>query len=463
MTNIQKALAISATTSVNGKYPLPDGGVSILNNGSLVNTQGYAGKSVLNAVKFNGAGMDPLDSQYYTYTVNASQTGTALVAFLENSSSLTLVSYLPSLPRASAAATVDYSMRYPAVKGAPVGVLIANGTNQPLQASGTGLDIAKNVTVLYTAYMAPKVAITAMGTTLMTAMMTAGSGMTNSGTVVVSGPCNGLPANAVYYGSASSYSLTNAPFGSTSFTAAFAASGATANTCQFTCASGYNWNGSACLLATVNGACTGLPSNAVYYGSVTSYTLSGAAAGTPFAAAYTGGTLIPNSCQFNCASGYAWNGSSCAVIAAHNYIYVANSGDNTVSVINGASNAVVATIPVGTTPKGVAYNPTNNKVYVTNTTTTSVIDPNTNTVVTTIPSAGGCDVVVNPNTNKIYVANGGLTIIDGATNTVVGSASSGGQHCMLSINPTTNMIYGGNGNYLQIINGNDNTVTQPGI
>ena len=42
MTNIQKALAISATTSVNGKYPLPDGGVSILNNGSLVNTQGYA-------------------------------------------------------------------------------------------------------------------------------------------------------------------------------------------------------------------------------------------------------------------------------------------------------------------------------------------------------------------------------------------------------------------------------------
>ena len=42
MTNMQKSLAISATTSVNGKYPLPDNGVQILNGGVLMNTQGYA-------------------------------------------------------------------------------------------------------------------------------------------------------------------------------------------------------------------------------------------------------------------------------------------------------------------------------------------------------------------------------------------------------------------------------------
>ena len=39
---MQKSLAISATTSVNGKYPTPDNGVQILNNGVLMNTQGYA-------------------------------------------------------------------------------------------------------------------------------------------------------------------------------------------------------------------------------------------------------------------------------------------------------------------------------------------------------------------------------------------------------------------------------------
>ena len=71
---MQKSLAISTTTSVNGKYPAPDNGVQILNNGVLMNTQGYAGKTTLSAIKFNGAGLDPLDNTYYTYSVNKTQT-----------------------------------------------------------------------------------------------------------------------------------------------------------------------------------------------------------------------------------------------------------------------------------------------------------------------------------------------------------------------------------------------------
>ncbi len=71
---MQKSLAISATTSVNGKYPTPDNGVSILNSGVLLRTQGYAGKTTLANIKFNGAGLDPLDNQYYTYSVNSTQT-----------------------------------------------------------------------------------------------------------------------------------------------------------------------------------------------------------------------------------------------------------------------------------------------------------------------------------------------------------------------------------------------------
>jgi YVTN family beta-propeller protein len=54
-----------------------------------------------------------------------------------------------------------------------------------------------------------------------------------------------------------------------------------------------------------------------------------------------------------------------------NMIYGTNIGHpfgtgNTVSVINGATNAVVATIPVGTGPFGVGVNPATNMTYVAN-------------------------------------------------------------------------------------------------
>jgi YVTN family beta-propeller protein len=67
--------------------------------------------------------------------------------------------------------------------------------------------------------------------------------------------------------------------------------------------------------------------------------------------------------------------------------YVTNFGANTVSVIDTVTNTVVATIPVGTNPHGVAVSPDGSKVYVTNTNgyTVSVIATATNTVVATIP------------------------------------------------------------------------------
>ena len=59
---------------------------------------------------------------------------------------------------------------------------------------------------------------------------------------------------------------------------------------------------------------------------------------------------------------------------------------NTVSVIDTASNTVVATIPVGVNPVGVAITPDGTRAYVTNegSNTVSVIDIATNTVVATI-------------------------------------------------------------------------------
>ncbi|MGB8023693.1 MAG: hypothetical protein WCF06_05185, partial [Nitrososphaeraceae archaeon] len=46
--------------------------------------------------------------------------------------------------------------------------------------------------------------------------------------------------------------------------------------------------------------------------------------------------------------------------------YVTNSGSNTISVIDGKTNKVVATIPSGYLPNGVASDETYSKIYVTN-------------------------------------------------------------------------------------------------
>ena len=55
-----------------------------------------------------------------------------------------------------------------------------------------------------------------------------------------------------------------------------------------------------------------------------------------------------------------------AVNPSTNRIYVANAGSDSVSVIDGASNTVAATVAVGSNPLGVAVNPNTNRIYVAN-------------------------------------------------------------------------------------------------
>src|SRR5262245_9876713 len=79
--------------------------------------------------------------------------------------------------------------------------------------------------------------------------------------------------------------------------------------------------------------------------------------------------------------------------SAQPFAYVSNGSDssNSVSVINTATNTVVATIPVGTTPWGVAITPDGAFAYVANQSsgTASVINTATNTVVATVPVGTG--------------------------------------------------------------------------
>src|SRR5664280_2151239 len=164
-----------------------------------------------------------------------------------------------------------------------------------------------------------------------------------------------------------------------------------------------------------------------------------------------------------------------AVNPVTNRIYIPNqcgdpfcqTHDGTVSVIDGVSNNVIATVPVGYDPYGLAVNSVTNKIYVVNTCgddqycqyfwgTMSVIDGASNTVVATVNV--GLDPgppVVNSLTNKIYVPDswsplpcggyppyraGAVTIIDGTTNDAT-LVNAGICPDGIDFNSVTNKIY----------------------
>ena len=112
-------------------------------------------------------------------------------------------------------------------------------------------------------------------------------------------------------------------------------------------------------------------------------------------------------------------------------MYVTNNGSsNTVSVIDSSSNTVVKTISgFGDFPTGIAFNPTNNDMYVTNQQqSVFVIDSSSNAVIATIFPVRDTPtgIAFNPANNDMYVTNsasGYVSIIDSSTNTVIGTIS----------------------------------------
>ena len=60
-------------------------------------------------------------------------------------------------------------------------------------------------------------------------------------------------------------------------------------------------------------SCTGLPANAVYYGSGTSYTPTGTLSGG-LTATYTTGAILANTCQYACTTGYSYMNGSCLTL-----------------------------------------------------------------------------------------------------------------------------------------------------
>jgi YVTN family beta-propeller protein len=139
-----------------------------------------------------------------------------------------------------------------------------------------------------------------------------------------------------------------------------------------------------------------------------------------------------------------------AVNLTNNKVYVANRGSDKVTVIDGGTNIPISTITVGTTPWAIAVNTQTNKIYVVNSgsNNVTVIDGTTN-IPDVNPVAVGTSpttVAVNPNPgyNRIFVGNRGagtVTVIDGATNNTITAVTVGTSPWAIAVDTLTKKVY----------------------
>src|SRR3989442_1004477 len=158
-----------------------------------------------------------------------------------------------------------------------------------------------------------------------------------------------------------------------------------------------------------------------------------------------GGTVVANVTVGNSPQGVAHD-------SGNGYVYVANWGSDTVTVIDGTT--VVATVPVGRLPSGVVYSCGDGYVSVANQGSATATVINGGTVVATVP-VGDSPVGVGYNSGNgyVYVANSGtgntVSVINGTTvvaNVTVGPSPYG-------------VGYNSRNGYVYVANAGSNTVS----
>ena len=128
-------------------------------------------------------------------------------------------------------------------------------------------------------------------------------------------------------------------------------------------------------------------------------------------------------------------------------LYAASFPTDSLLVIDTATTAITATIPVGDFPEGVAVHPDGTRVYVANAIagTLSVIDALTNAVIMTIPvGRNPSEMAMNAAGTRLYVSNAGadtVSVIDTATNTVVATVEVGDAPAGLALHPDGAWLY----------------------
>jgi len=137
---------------------------------------------------------------------------------------------------------------------------------------------------------------------------------------------------------------------------------------------------------------------------------------------------------------------------------------NKVSVIDTATNSVIASIPVGSVPNSLALKPDGTRLYVANGggTTVSVINTTTNAVIATVinvvPSA--TDVVVRADGKRVYVSgSAGISIINTTSNAVITTVFFAGGVNNLATNLAGTRLYAAQNNVIRIIDATVDTGT----
>lgn len=157
----------------------------------------------------------------------------------------------------------------------------------------------------------------------------------------------------------------------------------------------------------------------------------------------------------------AANANPSAVAVNGNLAYVADATARTVKVVNTATNQVVATIPVQTSPSAIAVSPDGNSVWVANSGSRTVqrIDTRSNTVTATV-TVGTTPTALAVTGDSVWVANAGsnnVTRINTSTLAVktinVGLAPSA-----IAVSGDRVFVANKNSNSISVISTTSNTV-----
>jgi len=127
-------------------------------------------------------------------------------------------------------------------------------------------------------------------------------------------------------------------------------------------------------------------------------------------------------------------------------IYVAGSVSNTITIID-LQHQITTTIPVGNRPVALAFNPINEQLYVANLADDSitVIDTATETITTTLPiGKGPRAIAVHPNSGDVYVVNtkeDTISVFDNFHDLITVIRNVGIHPVNIAYHPTTNEMY----------------------
>ena len=114
---------------------------------------------------------------------------------------------------------------------------------------------------------------------------------------------------------------------------------------------------------------------------------------------------------------------------------MANSFDNTVSVISDRTDRVVATLPVGKFPVGSVYDSGRGEVFVSNNAdnTVSVISDRTDRVVATLPAGNTpADMAYDPAAGNVFVVDGITSNVSIIPDSQIHQVSCSGFYCWLN-------------------------------